>query len=261
MQHVNRNPSDGHLDEEQLVLYYYGEPVIRVSEHLAMCETCRSEYQVLQNVLNSVDSLPVPERLSDYEATVWRRLAPRLKFRGKPKWGWLAGWGWPVRQWAGASAMVALVIAAYWAGRGSQNRSVEPEMRPSGEARAAVLRLALSDHLERSSMILSELANAELGAGASRRLDISFEQRAAQDLVESNRLYRQTAMSAGDSQTADLLEDLERVLLEIAHSAAALTNQDLEELNRQIDVREILFKVKVFESASQSGQSPPSETL
>jgi len=112
--------------------------------------------------------------------------------------------------------------------------------------RERVLLVAVGDHLERSQMVLVELANA--GAPAAGRLDISYEQQTAEDLLESNRLYRQTAATNGDVATAALLEELERVLLEIAHSPSEVSARQLEELRRQIEDRGILFKVKVFGS-------------
>ena len=57
------------------------------------------------------------------------------------------------------------------------------------QVRERVLLVAVGDHLERSQMVLIELANA----GAHTGVDISYEQKAAEDLLESNRLYRQTA--------------------------------------------------------------------
>ena len=74
-----------HLNEEQLVLFHYGEegyrePVKRrdVAEHLARCADCRSQYESLQRVLAAVDAVPVPERAEGYGSEVWARLRPRL---------------------------------------------------------------------------------------------------------------------------------------------------------------------------------------
>ena len=36
-----------HLNEEQLVLYYYGERSAKAEEHLGACESCRAAYQTL----------------------------------------------------------------------------------------------------------------------------------------------------------------------------------------------------------------------
>jgi hypothetical protein len=70
-------------------------------------------------------------------------------------------------------------------------------------------------------------------------------------------LYRQTAASTGDVSTASLLEELERVLLDIAHSPASVSAQQLEQLRSQIEDRGLLFKVKVFGSQLEQRESAP----
>jgi hypothetical protein len=225
-----------HPTEEQFVLYYYGEAA-EIEEHVGSCEPCRAQYQALQRVLNSVDSFPVPERAPDYESQVWASIEKRMEKRSR----WLR-FGW--RPMFAAAAMAMLLIGAFFAGRGWHK--TQPVQMADNGVRERVLLVAVGDHLERSQMVLVELANA--GAPAAGRLDISYEQQTAEDLLESNRLYRQTAATNGDAATAALLEELERVLLEIAHSPSEVSARQLEELRRQIEDRGILFKVKVFGS-------------
>jgi hypothetical protein len=141
--------------------------------------------------------------------------------------------------------VTALVVAAFFVGHAWQKPALK-QMAMDPGVRERVLLVAVGDHLERSQMILVELANA--GAPAAGHLDISYEQQTAEDLLESNRLYRQTAATNGDVATAALLEELERVLLEIAHSPSEVSAHQLEELRKQIEDRGILFKVKVFGS-------------
>lgn len=233
-----------HLTEEQLVLYYYGEGT-EIADHMGGCEQCRASYQALQRVLNSVDSFPVPERGPDYENRVWATVEKRMEKRAP----WLirltGGFGW--RPMVAAMAIVVLIAGAFFAGRTWQKpvaRHMLAAVDPS--VRERVLLVAVGDHLERSEMVLVELANA--GAPAAGRLDISYERRTAEDLLESNRLYRQTAATNGDAATAAVLEELERVLLEIAHSPSEVSARQLEDLRRQIEDRGILFKVKIFGS-------------
>jgi hypothetical protein len=241
-----------HPTEEQLVLYYYGDshqgPGGEVEEHIHACEQCRGSYQALQRVLNSVDSFPVPERAPDYENRVWSAIEGRIEKRSR--W-WSFGW----RPALAAAAMAALLIGAFLAGRTWQKPA--PQMAGvDGGVRERVLLVAVGDHLERSQMILVELANAS--APAAGRLDISYEQKAAEDLLESNRLYRQTAATSGNVATAALLEELERTLLDIAHSPSEVSAHQLEELRKQIEDRGILFKVKIF--GSQVEQSEQNTT-
>lgn len=242
-----------HLNEEQLVLYYYGEAAETkgVEEHLGGCESCRVSYQTLQRVLNSVDSFPVPERGADYEARVWQALERQLPRRRSFASRWLT---W--KPLAAVASMAVLIVAAFLAGRTSQKpHPGQTTVADTSQVRERVLLVAVGDHLERSQMILVELANA--GAPATGHLDISYEQRAAADLLEANRLYRQTAASTGDVGTATLLEDLERVLLEIAHSPAEVSAGQLEDLRQQIEDRGILFKVKVFGSQVEQREAAP----
>ncbi len=236
-----------HPTEEQLVLYYYGEGG-EVEEHIHACERCRGSYQALQRVLNSVDSFPVPERGPDYENRVWSAIEGRIEKRSR--W-WSFGW----RPVLVAAAMAVLLVGAFLAGRTWQKPA--PQIAGiDGGVRERVLLVAVGDHLERSQMVLVELANAS--APAAGRLDISYEQKAAEDLLESNRLYRQTAATNGNVATAALLEELERTLLDIAHSPSEVSAHQLEELRKQIEDRGILFKVKIF--GSQVEQSEQNTT-
>jgi len=236
-----------HLSEEQLVLYYYGEAgPDGVEDHLGRCESCRGSYQALQRVLNSVDSFPVPERPAEYEAQVWRALEGKVA-RGRSR-AWFA---W--KPLLAAATMAALVAGAFFAGHRWQRRDARAAADP--QVRERVLLVAVGDHLERSQMVLLELANA--GAPKSGALDISYEQRAAEDLIESNRLYRATAASAGDVATTSLLDDLERVLLEIAHSPSSVSGKQLEALRKEIEDRGILVKVKLFGDQVEQKEAAP----
>ena len=227
-----------HLSEDQLVLLYYGEAVNGADEnHLRDCDFCRGQYRALQRVLNTVDALPVPERGIDYGAAVWRRIESRVP--GRRRFAWLG-----MREWAIAAAMTAMLVAAFLAGRLTTGRAPAPSLAAAGQTRERILLVAVGDHLERSQTILVELEN-------STRPDIAYERQAAADLVESNRLFRQTAVSTGDVATASLLEDLERVLIEVANSPSEMSSKQLRQLQQEIENRGILFKVKVFASQVQ----------
>ena len=110
--------------------------------------------------------------------------------------------------------------------------------------RERILLVAVGEHLERSQMVLIELKNAT-GNGS---VDISAERDWAQELVPANRLYRQAAQRAGEPGVASVLDDLERVLVEIATSPDRLENTGLEELRQRIEAQGILFKVRVVGS-------------
>jgi len=228
-----------HLTEEQFVLYYYGEgdgsPAVRA--HLDGCEACRAEYASLQRVLNVVDSAPVPERDANYGAQVWHRLQPSLG--GRRRW-WGLSW-WPAPRWAAAALVATLVVAAFLAGRYYPKAQPSTQTANAGQVRERILLVAVGSHLERSQAVLLEVVNAQPG----QPLNVASERERAGDLVADNRLYRQTAARTGDTRMASMLDDLEPVLLEIAHGPDRLTPEEVENLRQRIEGDGILFKVRV----------------
>ena len=157
-----------HLNEEQLILYHYGEASNRnaIAEHLDVCESCRASYQALQRVLAAVDTLPVPERSEHYGAEVWRQVRPQLPRAAGPRessfWRWFR---WPRPAFAGALAL--LVFGAFLAGRfwpqppPGPGPAVAQSQPLSAGARERVLLTEIGDHLERSQLALIELINSK----------------------------------------------------------------------------------------------------
>ena len=132
--------------------------------------------------------------------------------------GWKCRRRRSIRQWwIWAPALAALLLGAFLAGSLWQRGGApgDAKNQSNQQIRERILLVAVGDHLERSQMVLAELDNAPDGKG---KLDISGERRMAEDLLDDNRLYRQTARTTGDNSMASVLDDLERVLLEIAHS-------------------------------------------
>jgi hypothetical protein len=145
-----------------------------------------------------------------------------------------------------------MLVVAFFAGRASRTPApgvkittvLSKGANDKGQG-VPVLVIAVGDHLERLEAVLTELENADVHRAG---LDISYEQRSAEDLLDSNRLFRQTAAAQGDVVTASVLEDFENVLLEITHQPAHVSAQQMEDLRRDIKDRGVLFKAKVLGS-------------
>jgi hypothetical protein len=236
-----------HLTEEQLILHYYGEEgdTLSAEQHLEQCEECRALYGSLQRVLNIVDSLPVPSRGPEYGAAVWNRIEGKLP-RRRFVWQWAAPWRWA----AASAAMASLLVVAFLAGRFYPHGVIRPQDRKplitasDSQNGERVLLLAVGDYLERSQMVLVELANAN----PKGPLDISEEQARAADLVSESRLYRQTADHNGDDTVSSVLEELDRVLLDISHAPSQISPEDLENLRQRLEAEGIIFKIRVLGS-------------
>jgi hypothetical protein len=81
--------------------------------------------------------------------------------------------------------------------------------------------------------------------GGTSSLDWTDERDRARDLIAENRLLRQSALHAGDTSHAALLDELERVLLDVANSSSNISPGELENLQRDIESGGLLFKVRV----------------
>ena len=108
------------------------------------------------------------------------------------------------------------------------------------DSRQRILLTSVADHLDRSERVLTDIMNTTAGG------DISTEQRWAEDLVATSRLYRQDAVDAGEHSVALVLDELERSLLEIVHTPSHATAAHLDEIRRRIDAASLLFKVRVL---------------
>jgi len=84
-----------------------------------------------------------------------------------------------------------------------------------------------------------------------------MEQARARELVAANRLYRQSAAHTGDEVIGTALEDLERVLLELANAPADATPESLAALRDQIGAGGLLFRVRVVQSEMRERQKIP----
>ena len=233
------------LLEDDLILYYYGEARndAEIRRRLAASSADAKRYQELCQLLERVDGLPVPEPHADYSARVWRRLQPQLAPRpaGQRLREWLAA-AFAPRRLATAGAFLILLIVAFAAGRFGLTPPEEDPGAPLPETgRERILMVSVGEHLERSKILLIELTNAPGGAGGQ----LTDELVRAAELLPANRLYRQAALRSGQAGVADVLEELERLLLDVAHSGD-LSAADLGDLKQRIEGGGILFRVQVI---------------
>jgi hypothetical protein len=248
-----------HLTEEQLIAHYYhDDDAAAAEEHLAGCAECRAQLDTLRNVLALIDQLPIPERGAAYGQEVWTRLRWKLGSERRRS-----------RVWATISAIAAAIALAFvggilWHARTQQLQqpqtvvahnnppaaaAAQPASNASAASRDRLLLVVVNDHLDSSERMLLELSNAD----AKHPLDVTSESQRAGELVASNRIYRQTATRRGETRIASLLSDLEPVLLELSHAGSTLSPDEIAALQKRIDSKGLLFKVRVV-SAQVSGQ-------
>jgi hypothetical protein len=247
-----------HYSEEDLILHFYGERGRwetgagqrrrrrEIAQHVDACPDCAAVYQGVAATLQMLDAPEIPERGDQYGLEVWQRIRARLP---EPQGAWWVAWlCWERLALVGSIAM--LVVAAFLAGRLWPNAggvspapSIASSQAANAEANAGrqrILLTSVAEHLDRSERILTDIMNAPDGG------DISAEQRWAEDLVSTSRLYRQNALDAGEQSVAGVLDELERNLLEVVHSPSHVTAANLDDVRQRIDAAALLFKVRVL---------------
>jgi hypothetical protein len=250
-----------HLSEEQIVLHYYGDADAprEVEQHLSACAECRAEFARVQSMLRQIEPLEVPEPAANFEEKTWLNIRDRLAKKGGffRRLFFLPISG-PQPKWAIAGLMAVLVVGAFLAGR------FWPRPVPSQIAQQAtqvnpqrIVLVAVGDHLERSQMLLVEIMHNE----DTGHIDFSAEQQMARDLLDDNHLYRMSAQQVGDPQVARVLDQLGRVLAEIANGPAEVSAGDLQQVRHTIQSESLLFKVRVIQSEVNSKLRQPEQVF
>jgi len=227
---------DRHVQDEELILQAYGEgsavDSVWIDAHVAVCPTCRAVRDDLLRTLTLVNAAAVPEPDVAFEAAMWRRVQAALRAERR------RSWVRPAVMLTAWAAVVTLVVAATVARRSSA--APAPPAAAVGRSHEGVLLTALDDHLDQTEMLLVELMNGHDPEAA----DLQFARATADDLVASGRLYRNTAEQNGDARIADVIDDLEPVLLEVARSPEIVSESDVDGWRSQIASENLLFKVR-----------------
>jgi hypothetical protein len=246
-----------HYSEDDLTLLFYGEArrPDRMRRHLENCAGCAALFEEISGTLALIEPPAVPERGDLYGLEVWQRIRPLL-----PEPETSVPWTLPEREasampsswWrrlglaVGAVSVLMTTVSIGWlfprfqAG-GPPVIPASRSLQTAASVTERVRSVAIVDHLEQSERLLLELVNAN-----GPTLDVSARQNRAAQLVESNRFYRQESRGAGETLVADVLDDLERSLLDIAHGPPTLSNSDLDALRNRLDSGALIFKVRVL---------------
>jgi hypothetical protein len=248
---VSQNHSAAaHISDEDLLLDYYGESSLEqqsvMRAHLERCDACQALNRELRGVLALVDSEPLAEAPAGFEREMWARLEPQIAATSKNQEAAANRpfWMFELPRWALAAAAAALAVGSFALGRVWDSPVSPPSIASTDDARAIserLLRSEVEEHLERSQRVLVELVNADDSAPVM----LASDRARAADLVAAGRLYRQSAEEMGDATTRDLLEEVERVLVELANSPEVESSNDLSAVRRRISNQDLIFRLRV----------------
>jgi len=237
-----------HLSDEEL--YVLSQTTGgHLASHLRECERCSASYREFAALLESAATESAMARPDpDLSDRVWAAIHPSLPIYGpetrrRRSFSMFAAWSPRGLAWAGALGVLVLIGTAFWVGRLFEERRRETNLAlqtPSQPAR--VVLLVVREHLDRSERLLVELDHA----GRLERVEGGPLVREATDLLEDNRLYRQTTAVSQDRALAGLLDRLDRALVEVSHDSGALQGGDFARMRQQMNLDGLLFELRVL---------------
>jgi hypothetical protein len=253
-----------HITDEELLLDYYSESPSSDRDsrraHLEACEACRALDREMRAVLALIDTAPAVEAPAGFGREMWARVEPHISARAarsRSPWSLVT-----LRHWALAGGMAALLLASFTLGRVWERAPHRQDSAPvaagvtsvaNGGANSRTARLLsaeMEDHLERSQRVLVDLVNADDAADVS----LASDRTRAADLVADGRLYRRAADRVGDVEMRDLLEDVERVLVDVANGSSGPASKELKDVRTRIDEQDLVFRLRVAGSEIRERQ-------
>ena len=254
-------------------LYFYDELADaereRIKQHLAVCDECRralEDLSIIRSALESCPDVKAPPG-GDWSAFMLRLdtsirsepVAPPLSNRRR-----VVEFGSrrvaPALALAAAIALVTMSVFTVMRHRSAPDAteqtqtatsaSVEPPSAQTTGADSALAQIS-EQHLERTKLVVLGLATKNPSDSSGQSWD--YERTLATSLLSDTRLYRQTCEEQGMNSLADVLRDLELVLLQTSMSQTS-DAESLAQLQRLIRQRDLITKMDVV--ATTAGLLP-----
>lgn len=225
--------------------------------HLASCKTCASEYQQLSWTLKVMDRREMPVIKPDYWQDYWARLSERLPEKS-PRVFWPDWRSWfPTIPLTGRPALIPLVAALLLVATGifigRTTLLQRPELGVPVQATVfdpsliAEFNELASSYLERSKMMLMGLDNFDPRLDDPAALNISRHRDLSQELLLQGRMLRDHQVAVADPRLQILIDEIERVLLQVANSGEQDPMWTVRMAQEGIDKNSILLRITLIE--------------
>lgn len=262
------------IESGAVELYFYDELDAQerasVSQHVASCAECRQALEELDVIRTALSTRPVVSAPPDGDwAAFMARLdsavaieraavahverAPVIPIQqvvALPR-ARLTHRAAPYLVMAALLTLVTMSVA-YVARTGERSQPATPSVSraadPAGTPAVQPVSIeaafaALSEqHFERSKLVVLGIASKD--ARNARSEDWEYERQLASTLLNDTRLYRLTAEERGLKRIADVMGDLELVLLQASHGTPS-DPEDLQQIQRLIDKRDLVTQMEL----------------
>jgi len=238
-----------------------------VEEHLQTCRSCAADVQRLTEALGLLKISPkLPS--DDLSTAYWEQFASTVDHKIDGSRNQFAAFSFlenmgsflllrPAGTAAAMGTLVVATIAFLLFPRQVPPRESVVNEAPSVQAvPAAAKDVRMSDYLRRSKALLVGLSN--MNTVDEGPVDLSVERDASRKLVREARYLKQQPL---DPRSSRLINDLDKILIEVANMKANVDRPDVEFIRGGIHQENLLFKIRMAENFyrtarfSQSGGS------
>jgi hypothetical protein len=247
--------------EAQQLLYEFvrseldHEQAQAVEEHLARCNRCFGELQIIRETIRIV-----PRRTrkpsDDRSEQFWARFPEDVEEKARtdrprpvvshPIWDEI----WSVITYRRPTiltvvgiSVLALVAVIVWTYSPLSQQSDQQLLQVAEGVKSDSLRMEMADYFRKSKILLVGISNISMERG--EHLDFSTERQAARRLFQQARYLDDRAP---DERSHQLIQALERILLELANMEQRVDLPDVEIVRSGIHQENMLFKIRMAES-------------
>jgi len=252
----------------RLLLYDYimdelqNEQRAQVEQHVRRCRECAESLERLRETCQTLERRAVrPSRLrsegywEDFAARVEGRLPEPERRRLHLPRAFITSVGSLLqmrpRIAIGTGVAVAAAVLGLLLLRPATTIDVEPEQeaRTAGRPTFEENSERLSSYLRQSRTLLVGLTNTD--PPAERQIDLEPERLASRRLLKESRYLRLQPL---DARSANLVTDVERIMIELASAQGTGTAPNLSLIQDGIRERNLLFKIRMAEQAYSSSR-------
>jgi hypothetical protein len=236
----------------QIELYFYGElPDAErrdVERHLASCAACRQALDDLALIRSALAQRPEADAppSGDWSTFMARLDAAVARERALPAAPAVRR-VMPLLAMAALLALVTISVLLVARSRPPLVEHADVAAATEGGAPPTALAAAGQQHLERSKLVVLGLAGRD--ADETALVEWHYERELASRLLDDTRLYRQAAEREGLTSMADVMRDLEFILLQ-ASLTEGRERSELSQIQRAIHKRDLLQKMDVVRTGT-----------
>ncbi|MBD3383331.1 hypothetical protein GF407_00250 [candidate division KSB1 bacterium] len=225
--------------------------------HLRQCEKCSRLYKEMLSALPLLAKRQRPEPGAAFWQSYWQKLLQRpelnqtQKHLKKPRLS-QSPFFRPRRRYlstALAIAAFALLAVVWFTGIPWQKQDIPSLINNQLTQTISHInvRKEAALYLERSKLILLGLKNIDIGINDSPSIDFAHQRKVSKELATEAVVLKQQLEKSEQQRLAELISELELVMMQIANHDAVYDDPAIEVLKSGVDNRALLMKINLEE--------------